>query len=102
MLSRKQIVWIFFYKDLSEDSANWLEIRVRNFRRRLAWDLYNVIMYNYRYNDIIMNGKSVASIWNCNLVQDAWSAAKKTCNDLWYYFSIEYKGDNSSSIQQLH
>jgi hypothetical protein len=40
--------------------------------------------------------------WNCNFVQDAWSAAEKPCNDLWYYSSIEYKGDNSSSIQQLH
>ena len=67
MLKQKTNRLQIFYKCLVHrirqepiNCHNKIGKRVRNFRRRLAWYLFNVIMYNYRY--IIMNGKSVTSI----------------------------------------
>jgi hypothetical protein len=49
----------FFHRIRQEpiNCHNKMRKRVRNFRRWLAWDLLNVIMYNYRY--IIMNGNQL-------------------------------------------
>jgi len=55
--NRLDIIYKWFIQRIRQEPINChneMGKRVENFRKWLAWDLFNVIMHNYRYNNRIM------------------------------------------------